>query len=499
MKHISEAAERNFGAYPEKILQFGEGNFLRAFADWMIDDLNEKGLYQGSIVLCQPIRGGEALREILQRQDGNYTVLMRGSQQGKPVEERHLVTSVSRCINAYDDLEELKKLFCSPDLEVVISNTTEAGIVYRAGDRPDDRPPQSFPAKLTQLLYIRYRTFGGDGHGLLFLPVELIDNNGYELRRIILRYAREWELEEDFIHWVEEENHFTSTLVDRIVTGYPGAEAEELWAGLGYTDRAMVACELFDLWVIEGCKSWSDIIPLGRGEGNVIWTDDVKPYKTRKVRILNGGHTSTVLAGVLAGYEQVQELMEDQAFAGFLAGLLQEEVIPTIDLPQEKLTAFAGYVTERFRNPFIRHRLLDISMNSISKFRTRCLPTLLGYREKAGVLPERLCFSFAALIRFYRGRLTADGMIGTTDAGAEYPIRDSREVQEFFAEVWQAGNGDGAVSARQVTDCVLSQESFWGQDLTGIPGLTDKIAEYLDRMQAGKTEEMVWELSRLSE
>ena len=488
MKHISEAVNQDFGRYPEKILQFGEGNFLRAFADWMIDDLNERGLYQGSIVLCQPIQGGRAIRDIINEQNGNYTVIMRGSKNGQPKEERRLVTSVSRCINACDDLEELEKLFSSPDLEVIVSNTTEAGIVYREGDRLEDRPAASFPGKVTQLLYRRYQAFGGKGHGLLFLPVELIDNNGYELRKIILRYAREWGLGEDFIRWVEEENHFTSTLVDRIVTGYPADEADALCGQLGYRDQAIVTCELFNLWVVEGRKSWADILPLGSGEGNVIWTDDVKPYKMRKVRILNGGHTSTVLAGILSGHRLVLDLMNDSAYAEFLEQLLREEVIPTIPLPEEELAGFAADVQERFRNPFIRHRLLDISMNSVSKFRARCLPSLLAYREKNGTLPRRLCFSLAALIRFYRGTLTEDGMTGQTCGGAEYPVRDSREVQEIFAEAWARG-------AEHAAERILSDEALWGQDLTEIPELADTVSEYLERMESGKPEEIIWELN----
>jgi len=492
MKHISEAVKRDFGKYPEKILQFGEGNFLRAFADWMIDDLNEKGLYQGSIVLCQPIEGGQTLKDIINEQDGNYTVIMRGSRAGQPHEEKRLITSVSRCINACDDLGELEELICSPDLEIIISNTTEAGITYHEGDRLEDRPPASFPAKVTQLLYLRYQHFGGQGHGLLFLPVELIDNNGYELKKIILRYAKEWGLDEDFIRWVEEENHFTSTLVDRIVTGYPKDEADALCNELGYRDQAMVTCELFNLWVIEGSKTWAGLLPLGKGDGNVIWTDDVRPYKMRKVRILNGGHTSTVPAGILTGHELVLDLMNDKAFAGLLEGLLQEEVIPTIPLPEEELADFASAVKERFCNPFIRHRLLDISMNSISKFRTRCLPTLLGYLDKYGRLPERLCFSFAALIRFYRAALTEEGMTGRTDTGAEYPVRDSREVQEFFADAWKR---EPDIAAEHI----LSQEALWGQDLTEVPGLCEKVTEYLVRLETEKTEEIVWKLSGLSE
>lgn len=492
MKQIFEVPKKNYGEYPERVLQFGEGNFLRAFADWMIDDLNERGLYRGSIILCQPIRGGEPLRNILNEQKGDYTVILHGSEQGQPRRLERLVTSVSRCINAYEDLEELQRIFCSPDLEVIVSNTTEAGIRYRENDRMEDAPAESFPGKLTQLLYRRFKAFDGKGHGLLFLPVELIDNNGYELRKIILRYAREWELGEAFIRWIEEENYFTSTLVDRIVTGYPAGEAESLREELGYEDKAIVTCELFDLWVIEGSKSWSDILPLGRGEGNVIWTDDVKPYKMRKVRILNGGHTSTVLAGILTGHELVLDLMDDSVYAEFLDQILHEEVIPTIPLPEEELEAFASDVKERFRNPFIRHRLLDISMNSVSKFRARCLPSLLQYREQEGKLPERLCFSLAALLRFYQGTLTEEGMTGRTYSGTEYPVRDGREVLELFTRAWEH-------DAEDAVRMLLSDEGLWGKDLTEVPDLADKVAGYFERLRSEKPEEVIWKLNGSSE
>ncbi|MBQ9015026.1 MAG: tagaturonate reductase [Firmicutes bacterium] len=496
MKTIQQAAGTDHGRYPERILQFGEGNFLRAFADWMIDDLNEKGLYRGSICLCQPIPGNEKLRGILNEQDGDYTVIMRGmNDEGSAAETERIVTSVSRCINAYDDYEQLRRLFCSEDLEVIISNTTEAGICYREGERLEARPAECFPAKLTQLLHDRYEKFGGKGHGLLFLPVELIDDNGYELRKIILRYAREWDLGEDFCRWIEDENMFASTLVDRIVTGFPADEIESLQDRMGYRDQAVVTCESFSLWVIEGDPVWQRILPLGKGDGGVIWTEDVRPYKMRKVRVLNGGHTSTVLAGILSGHELVLDLMESPVYETFLRDLLREEVIPGVPLAREEVEQFARDVLQRFRNPYIRHRLLDISMNSCAKFVTRCLPSLLAYQQREGSLPDRLVFSLAALIRFYRAE-QADGVwTGRREDGSAYPIRDSEDNIAFFADAWAAASQEPDGDMGRLSERILGRVELWGMDLSAVPGLPDQVAGYLERMKQEKLEEIIWEIS----
>lgn len=484
MKKVNEMVTRSYGRYPEKILQFGEGNFLRAFVDWMIDGLNEKGEYEGSIVLCQPIAGNEKIKRSINGQDGDYTVIMRGIENGEPREKTHIVTSVSRCINAVDDYAELEALFRSPDLEVIVSNTTEAGISYHEGDLLTDRPAQSFPAKIAQLLYERYRAFDGKGHGLLFLPVELIDDNGYELKRLVLRYASEWNLPEAFIRWVDEENKFTSTLVDRIVTGYPGAQIAGLWDKLGYQDDIIDTCELFDLWVIEGRPEWASILPLTKGIGNVIWTDDVKPYKMRKVRILNGGHTSTVLAAYLAGHDLVLDLMKDEVFRKYLSKLLYEEVIPTIPLPVSELKDFVHAVEERFENPYIEHKLLDISLNSCAKFKTRCLPSLLSYYEIKKELPVCLTFALAAFIRFYKGDMREGEMQGVRQDGSSYPIRDDKEVLAFIESAWKEGS-------ERAAEKILSNASFWDMDLTQIPGLAARVSDYLKRMETERIEEII--------
>ena len=490
MKMINETLEKVYGNYPEKVLQFGEGNFLRAFVDWMINKANKDGIYQGSIVLCQPIAQG--LKKMINDQDGVYTLAMRGAENGTPVENIEIITSVSRCINPYEDedYDELMKLARSEDLEVVVSNTTEAGIAYHEGDKLTDRPPVSFPAKVTAFLYERYKAFNGAmDRGLLFLPVELIDNNGAELKRIVLQYADEWELGEEFKNWVVNANEFTSTLVDRIVTGYPRDQIDYFEEKLGYKDNVIDTSELFNLWVIEGDKKWADKLPVHKTDANVIWTDDVRPYKKRKVRILNGAHTSTVLAAYLAGYDIVVDFMKDDVIRTFMNDVIYKEVIPTLNLPKEELESFAAAVNDRFANPYIKHKLLDIALNSCSKFNARCLPSLLSYAEEKGELPKCLTFSLAAFIKFYQGEMKDGAYTGTRKDGTQYPLRDDADVLKFFADVWADPD------AGKVAQAVLSHTEFWsGRDLTEVAGLLDAVAGYLKEMETKDIKDIMAEL-----
>ena len=488
MKTVNEAVEKKYGNYPEKVLQFGEGNFLRAFVDWMIDKANRDGIYRGSIVLCQPIAQG--LKDMINAQDGVYTLAMRGAESGQPVENIEVITSVSRCINPYENYENLMEIARSADLEVEVSNTTEAGIAYHEGDRLTDRPPVSFPAKVTAFLYERYKVFNGDPQkGLLFLPVELIDNNGAELKRIVLKYAEEWELGQEFTEWVNTANEFTSTLVDRIVTGYPRDEISYFEEKLGYKDNIIDTSELFNLWVIEGDKKWADKLPVHKTDANVIWTDDVKPYKKRKVRILNGAHTSTVLAAYLAGFNIVGDFMKDDTVRTFMNDVIYKEVIPTLDLPKEELESFAAAVNDRFANPYIKHNLLDIALNSCSKFNARCLPSLLGYVEEKGELPKCLTFSLAAFIKFYQGEWKDGVYTGTRKDGTQYPLRDDEAVIRSFADAWAEND------AEKTAESVLSNKDFWsGKDLTEVPGLKDAVAGYLKEMDKKEIKEIMAEL-----
>ena len=432
MKNVSELVER--GEVKETILQFGEGNFLRAFVDWMIDLSNEKDNKPGNVVIVQPIDVG--LVDLINEQKGIYTLSMRGNtENGKKIENR-VIKSVSRGINPYADFKAYIDFVESEDLKYVVSNTTEAGISYHEEDFREDRVQDSFPAKVAQLLYFRYKKYAGaEDKGLVFLPVELIDDNGYYLKKYVDQHIEDWGFEEDFKTWVDEANHFTSTLVDRIVTGRPSPEeAEEFAKENGYEDKLLVFSELFNLWVIEGDKNKAKDLAFEGLPCNVIWTDNVDPYKKRKVRILNGGHTSTVPAAVIHGFDIVRDFMEDEVFKTYLNDLIDIEVIPNIDLAKEDLVKFKNEVFLRFNNPYVDHKLLSITLNSISKFNARCLPSIVDYYNESGQAPKHFAFSLAALIRFYEIEKNGEGYFGKDENGKEYPVNDDKELLELFAE-----------------------------------------------------------------
>lgn len=481
MKSISKVKGKDRVTRSEKVLQFGEGNFLRAFTDWMVDLANKGGVFDGSIVLCQPIAAGMA--EAINKQRGLYTLVMRGMENGRAEERVETIEAVSRCINPYADYDALLTMARNPELQVIVSNTTEAGIAYHAGDALTDRPPHSFPAKLTAFLHERFIAFHGTAEsGLLVLPVELIDDNGAVLRGIVRRYAEEWNLGAAFLAWFDEHVHIASTLVDRIVTGHPRDEMRDFEERLGYADDLLVTSELFNLWVIEGDRRWADVFPIHKTDANVVWTDDAKPYKARKVRILNGAHTSTALAAWLAGHETVLDFMNDALFRRYLDRMIFSEIIPSLDMPKSELESFANAVLERFENPYIRHRVLDISLNSCAKFAARCLPSILAYQDRCGKLPELLVFSFAAFMRFYRGRMVDGVYTGARCTGETYAIKDDAGVLDFFERAW--ARGDGWANAQDVAAAVLSRKEFWnGEDLTQVPGLCDAVAGYLRAME----------------
>ena len=466
-------------ARPVRVLQFGEGNFLRAFCDWMIDIANEKTGFDGSIVLVKPINIG-TLFPAFAEQDFRYTVLLRGLVDGEPVERSRVVTSVSDAVDCYADYDRYAAYAKCETLRFIISNTTEAGIVLDESDRFDLCPPNTYPGKLTKFLFERAEAFGyAEDKGLVILPVELIDDNGIALRRCVKALAKAWALGERFEAWLDSACVFTSTLVDRIVTGYPRGEAEAIWEKLGYRDDILVTAEPFGLWVIESAKDISAELPLPACGLPVVYTDNQKPYKQRKVRILNGAHTSFVPMAFQCGHDIVLEAMNDPVIRTFMQRTLYDEVIPTLSLPKEDLTAFAEAVTGRFANPFIRHRLLDICLNCVSKWRARCLPSLLGYVEQKGELPPHLTFSLAAMMSLYRGGTLAEGKLACRRGDETYTLQDDPAVLKFFA-----GSGDTAPA--DLVRSFLSNEAFFGQDLTAIPGLADAvIAAYEDILANG--------------
>ncbi len=469
---------RSYQNLPEKVLQFGEGNFLRAFADWMIDEMNAKGLFNGRVVVVQPLPNG--LIEMLNEQDGLYTLYLRGIENGQTIEKKKIITSISRAINPYSAWEDYLKTAENPDLELIISNTTEAGIEYKEGAFTPYSCPDSFPAKLTSWLYKRFSHFkGAEDKGMIIMPCELINYNGSRLKECILEHAEEWKLDPAFTTWIEEANTFLSTLVDRIVPGYPRDDIEEITAELGYKDNLVDTGEIFHLLVVEGAdKTIQKRLPFIEAGLNVVFTNDMQPYRTRKVAVLNGAHTGNVLGAHLAGLQTVGEMLADPDFSAFLKDMLLKEIVPILDLPAESKVPYAEAILERFSNPFIRHELLTISLNSVAKWKVRVLPSLLAYIMKEGLTPKRMAFSLAALIAFYNGKRKDSGeFVGTVD-GKEYLINDSEKVTSFFEEAYK--NKD----LEEVTRIILSKRSFWSEDLTQIPTLHSEVTDYLEEIRS---------------
>ena len=461
---------------PEKVLQFGEGNFLRAFVNYWFDLANEKADWNGKCVLVQPIAPG--LAKMINEQEGLYTLYLRGSQNGQKVDDKRVISSVSRCLNPYeeDGFQQMLEVAASDDLEIIVSNTTEAGIVYDPACQLNDRPCSSFPGKLTQVLYHRYQA---GKKGILMLACELIDNNGKELRKCVNQYIDQWGLEDGFRKYVNEECTFCGSLVDRIVPGRirDPKEVAELEQKHGYADPLLDVGEVFGLWVIEGDTALNDVLPFRKAglEDKVFVTPDMTPYKKRKVRILNGAHTGFVLGAYLAGHDIVRECMNDPVVLGYMNKMLLEEIVPILPLDQEDCRNFAAAVQDRFNNPFVNHELMSISLNSTSKWRARNMPSFLEYIEKTGKLPKCLTMSFAAYIAFFSSdiqELTDAGLVCRRPKGNTYVCSDDRWALEFY---WEHRDDTPA----ELVHAVMTNQKMWGQDLTAIPGFEAATVENL--------------------
>lgn len=435
----------------ETIIQFGEGVFLRGFVDHFLDILNKRGLYAGKAVIIQPRPGGKV--RPLQEQNCKYNLFLRGLCDGKAVSEHRTIESISRCVDPYTAYDEFAALAENPDFRFIVSNTTEAGIAFDPECCLEDTPCLSFPGKVTQLLYRRFRL---GLNGFVFLPCELIDNNGDALRDCILQYARHWDLEPEFSVWVEEKNIFANTLVDRIVTGYPEAERDDLLPLAGFDDKCMNTAELFGLWVIEG--NFEHELPLQAAGLPVVWTDDVSPYKKRKVRVLNGAHTSTVFPALLYGVETVGDAMKDPLLHAFLEKNLYGHILPLLGETSENL-AFTTAVLDRFANPYIRHLWKAISLNSVSKFTVRVLPTIMDCYKERGEWPKSLVFSLACLLKYYK----------------EQPVSDHPASADYIRE--------------HTTADILSNIELWGTDLSECLELVN---ESLERLEKDVREAIKW-------
>ncbi|MCH6198875.1 tagaturonate reductase [Aquiflexum sp. LQ15W] len=443
---------------PVKVLQFGTGNFLRGFADWMVEILNEKTDFDGSIHIIQS--HGKSIPAGFGKQNFNYHVLIRGFQNGKIIDEQKLITSINGVSNPNLDYGFYLDLAKNTDLQFIISNTTEAGIVFDEKDTYPKKVPASFPGKLTALLYKRFTFFeGNETKGLTILPCELIENNGDQLKECVMRYAAKWNFPQEFLAWLDKTCTFCNTLVDRIVPGFPKENFEEFEKKTGFVDHLAVVAEPYHFWAIEGSETLKSIFQTEKTGLNVHIVKDLQPYRLRKVRILNGAHTAMVPVAYLKGIRTVGEAMENPIISTYISDTIYKEIVPTLDLPKEDLEQFAAEVLDRFRNPFIRHELISISLNSISKFRVRVLPTILEYHSRSGQFPENLIRSFADLIRFYKGDIN----------GESIPLKDEQAVLEFFEKVWKKEN------YREIVETVLANEYLWGMGLSQIPGLKAKV------------------------
>ncbi|WP_220459926.1 tagaturonate reductase [Niallia taxi] len=457
--------------YPERIVQFGEGNFLRGFVDWQVDRMNKHAGFRSSVAIVQPRANGTVSK--LNDQDGLYTLFLQGLKNGSAISEHTVIEAVSRGIDPYKEYGEYIKLAENPELRFIFSNTTEAGIAFAPDDKLTDTPQSSFPGKLTALLYHRFQYFNGSKEkGVIIIPCELIDRNGDELKKIVLQFASLWNLGGEFTNWLEEYNVFCSSLVDRIVPGYPKDSISEITEELGYEDRLVVVGEQYHLWVIEGPAWLKAELPVEEAGLNTLIVDDMTPFRSRKVRILNGAHTAMTPISYLCKKETVGEAMLDGQIGEFVRELIFNEIIPTLDLPKAELTAYADEIVDRFLNPYITHYVMDISLNSISKFKTRDLPTLLEFVNRKEHLPQKLVFSLSALIYFYKGKRGDEQIM----------LRDDDSILTFFHEQWSTVDGSQS-SMHTFVQNVLQEKMLWEQDLSELGGLAETITNHLMMME----------------
>ena len=460
MERLSRKSAPQAKRYMEKVIQFGEGNFLRAFIEWIIWNTNRKTDFNGSVVVVQPIPKG--MVDVLNEQDGLYHLNLQGLQDGVPVDSVDLIDVISRGLNPYEQFDEYLKLAEQPDIRFVISNTTEAGIAFDPSCRFTDKPAASYPGKLTQLLYHRWEHFRGDpSKGLILFPCELIFENGKHLKECIRQYIGLWNLDPGFSVWFEEACGVYSTLVDRIVPGYPRDNAAQLCERVGYEDKLLDKGEVFHLWVIEAPKKVADEFPADKAGLNVLFVPSEAPYHERKVTLLNGPHTVLSPVGYLSGLNTVKECCEDPLIGQFVRRVMYDELLPTLNLPEEELRKFAADVMERFRNPFVKHFVTSIMLNSFPKFKTRDLPGLKTYLARRGELPKGLVLGLAAICTYYKGGKRGED---------EIVPNDDPKILQLLKELWATGD------VRKVAEGVLADEFIWGEDLTAIPGLSDLLA-----------------------
>ncbi|MDR0299476.1 MAG: tagaturonate reductase [Streptococcaceae bacterium] len=469
MKNIKELPIDK-GTNPIRVIQFGEGNFLRAFIEWQIQQMNKVGLFNGSVAIVQPLEKGMA--DLLDEQEDNYTVVLEGLLKGQKIQEDEIMTVVAKTVNPFVDYEAFLNLANIETAKFIFSNTTEAGIAWDETDRFENRPAKSYPGKLVQLLY---RRFQNGLSGFQIIPCELIEHNGDELKKVVLKLIKFWNLGSEFSSWVENENDFYSTLVDRIVPGFPRDTKEEVFSRIGYEDNLLVKAEAFLLFVIEGDKKLEEILPLAKAGLHVIVTEDMQPYRERKVRLLNAPHTTMTPLALLAGIRTVGEVMKDADFSQFILDEMKDEISPMINLPEADLATYRAAIKERFENPFVNHELSSIALNSISKCEYRLLPTILQNIERTGKVPARITLGFAAWLMIYGPYQTA------------IVVNDTPEVMEALEELKK--------SSDYVTE-VLSHSEFWGTDLTKYPELVTAIKKDIEELEIKGSRTLVQEINK---
>lgn len=453
---------------PERIIQFGEGNFLRAFVDWIISNMNEKTDFNSSVVVVQPIEKG--MIDALNAQDGLYHVNLQGLSNGEVINSLRMIDVISRALSPYQDFDAFLSLAEQPEMRFVISNTTEAGINFDPSCKLDDAPASSYPGKLTQLLYHRFKHFAGDpAKGLIIFPCELIFLNGHKLKETIYQYIELWNLGEEFKAWFESACGVYATLVDRIVPGFPRKEIEQIKAKLDYDDNMVVQGEAFHLWVIEAPESVAEEFPANKAGLNVLFVPSEEPYHERKVTLLNGPHTVLSPVTFLAGVDIVRDACQHEVIGKFIHRVMFDELMETLNLPKAELQKFAEDVLERFNNPFVDHQVTSIMLNSFPKYATRDLPGLKEYLKRKGTLPEGLVLGLAAIMVYYRGGKRADGV--------EIIPNDAPEIMALLTQLWSEG------SVENLVERVLGTTSIWGEDLNSIPLLAERVAYYIDKIQ----------------
>ncbi|MDR0830545.1 MAG: tagaturonate reductase [Prevotellaceae bacterium] len=481
MENLNRITAKNATLYPEKIIQFGEGNFLRAFVDWLVWNMNKKADFNAGVVVVQPLPVG--MVDMLNSQDGLYHVNLQGISNGEAVDSIDLIDVVTRGINPYSQFDEYLKLAENPEMRFVVSNTTEAGIAFDSSCKFEDKPAKSYPAKLTQLLHRRYQFFNGAADkGLLIFPCELIFHNGTELKKCIHQYIDLWNLSEDFRAWFDTACGVYCTLVDRIVPGFPKDTIDEILQKINLNDKLVVKAEIFHLWVIEAPQSVAEEFPAAKAGLNVLFVPSEKPYHERKVTMLNAPHTVLSPVGYLSGLDTVRQCVEDETVGKFVQKVMFSELLPTLDLPKNELEKYASDVLDRFRNPFVKHFVTSIMLNSFPKYKTRDLPSLKKYFEQNGVLPEGLTLGLAAIIAYYKG-----GKRGND----EIVPNDDLAILNLLSTLWQ--NND----TQKIAESVLAAEFIWGENLNEITGLTNKISDYLKIiLEKGMIQAVKWCLNK---